>query len=121
MDCSCIRYSDLPHTSKLFADFTYHPDRVQAFYPHIHADYESIAREMRFPPERRAALVAALRAQNGDSPQLETLAQEGTVAVMTGQQVGLFSGPAYTIYKALTAVKLARRLTERGIPAVPVF
>src|SRR5579862_136996 len=123
MDCSCIRYTDLPHTSKLFADFTYHPDRVQSFYPHIAAcnSYESITSEIRFPAERRAALVSALRQQNGDSPTLEKLAREGTVAVVTGQQVGLFSGPAYTIYKALTAVKLARTLADRGIPAVPVF
>ena len=124
MDCTCIRYTDLPHTSKLFTDFSYHPDRVQSFYPHAAAGaagYESIAREMQFPADRRAALVAALRAQNGDSPALEQLAREGTVAVVTGQQVGLFSGPAYTIYKALTAVKLARTLADRGIPAVPVF
>ena len=77
---------------------------------HPRRTFETIAREMRFPPERRAALVAALRQQNGDSPRLDLLAREGTVAVVTGQQVGLFSGPAYTIYKALTAVKLARSL-----------
>src|ERR1019366_1682034 len=124
MNCTCVRYTDLPHTSKLFADFTYHPDRIRSFYPHLPSDpgvYEAAASEMQFPPERRAALVAALRQPNGDSPQLDLLAREGTVAVVTGQQVGLFSGPAYTIYKALTAVKLARNLAAQGIPAVPIF
>ena len=124
MNCTCVRYTDLPHTSALFADFIYHPDRVRSFYPHIPSDpgvFEAIAREVHFPPERRAALVAALHEQHGGSPELELLAREGTVAVVTGQQVGLFSGPAYTIYKALTAVKLANVLTGRGIPAVPVF
>ncbi len=124
MDCTCIRYTDLPHTSKLFADLVYNPEKVRRFYRHIPSEpgvYESAAREIQFPPERRAALVEALRQQNGDSPQLDLLAREGTVAVVTGQQVGLFSGPAYTIYKALTAVKLTRDLAAAGIPAVPVF
>ncbi len=124
MNCTCVRYTELPHTSKLFADFTYHPDRVRDFYPHIPSDpgvFQSIAREIKLPAERRAALVSALRLQNGDSPALERLAQEDTVAVVTGQQVGLFSGPAYTIYKALSAVKLARLLQDQGISAVPIF
>lgn len=76
---------------------------------------------MQYPAERRAALVAALRARNGDGASLELLARPGTVAVVTGQQVGLFSGPAYTIYKALTAARLAAQLNSQGIPAVPVF
>jgi len=124
MECSCVRYTDVPHTTKLFSDLVYHPDRLSAFYPHLAAGpgvYEPAAQEVRFPTERRAVLVAALRQQIGDSPMLDALAREGTVAVVTGQQVGLFSGPAYTIYKALTAVKLAREMDARGIPAVPVF
>src|SRR6185295_4757342 len=77
MDPACLRHTELPGTSKLFADFSYHFDRVARF------------------------------------------AQPGTVAVLTGQQVGLFSGPAYTIYKALTAARLSEDLNKRGIPAVP--
>jgi bacillithiol synthase len=124
MECTCIRHTDLPHTTKLFADFVYHFDRVQSFYRYSPAERLSSAlsaSKMDFPDSRRAALVEALRAQNGDSEELRLLAKPGTVAVVTGQQVGFLSGPAYTVYKALTAVKLARELTENGLPAVPVF
>lgn len=124
MECTCIRHTDLPHTSQLFADLVYHPDRVSSFYPflpHNPDAYAAAGARIEFSPDRRAALVSVLRQQNGASLSLDLLAQPGTVAVVTGQQVGLFSGPAYTVYKALTAAKLARDLTARGIPAVPVF
>src|SRR5258708_2351428 len=124
MECSCVRQTELPHATKLFTDLTYHFDRVRAFYPHSPHDPESdaaAAREVNLSPERRAALVSVLRQQNGPGAALDLLAKPRTVAVVTGQQVGLFSGPAYTIYKALTAARLASELTARGIAAVPVF
>lgn len=124
MEPACIRHTELPGTSKLFADFTYHFDRVAGFYRHNPHDPKSLAAaaaELRYPDERRAAMVRALEGQNGPSESLRRLAEPGTVAIVTGQQVGLFSGPAYTIYKAITAARLARDLTARGIPAVPVF
>jgi bacillithiol biosynthesis cysteine-adding enzyme BshC len=95
--------------------------RFYAWPPGDPASYKAAAARIEHPAERRAALVEALREQNGAGPALETLAQPGAVAVVTGQQVGLFSGPCYAIYKALTAVQLARRLSEAGLPAVPVF
>lgn len=55
-------------------------------------------------------------------PGRERLASGEVLAVTTGQQPGLFTGPMYTIHKALSAIALARRLEqERGIPVVPVF
>jgi bacillithiol synthase len=54
--------------------------------------------------------------------QFARLRTPGALAVTTGQQPGLFTGPLYTIHKALSAVALARLLEERwGRPVVPVF
>src|SRR5215472_2622266 len=124
MHCSCIRQTELPGLSHLMADVLYHPDRTAPFYRHpLHdlAAFQAAAAEIDFPKDRRTALIEALRVQNPASAALDRLAQPGTVAVVTGQQVGLFSGPAYTLYKALHAIRLAQWLSENGLPAVPVF
>src|SRR5271165_3046093 len=101
MQCTCVRQTDLPNTSKLYADLIYRFDRVKDLYPFPPNDLETLqqAAKFAFPDARRAALVEAITPLNEGNPSLKALAQTGTVAVVTGQQVGLFLGPAYTIYK----------------------
>ena len=51
----------------------------------------------------------------------EALASGRAVAVIAGHQIGLFTGPLFTLVKALDAVAFARELSRRGVPAAPVF
>jgi len=127
MKSVCIGQPKLPSTSRLFADYLARFDSVASFYAHpptLDAVREA-ACEARLEPSHRAALVAALAHQNTGGgaieESLDRLAQPNTVAVVSGQQVGLFAGPLFTFYKALTAAKLAARLCDDGVSAVPVF
>lgn len=120
----CIPHTELPGTSALLADYLYRFDRVARFYrhdPHNPLSISRAASEIDIPHQRRQDLVSVLRKDNGESPALSMLELPDTVAVVTGQQVGLFGGPAYTLYKALTTAKLAQQLNSSGIRAVPVF
>jgi len=67
----------------------------------------------------------ALQSQNTHPAQhasLSKLSQPGAVAVVTGQQCGLYLGPLFTIYKALSAVHSAQEIEKLyGVPAVPIF
>ncbi|HNR29516.1 MAG TPA: bacillithiol biosynthesis cysteine-adding enzyme BshC [Candidatus Hydrogenedentes bacterium] len=73
------------------------------------------------PADWNPELVAALRAYQREIG-LEPRFTGREAVIVTGQQPGLFTGPLYTVYKALTAVKLAARLEQtHGVPVVPVF
>ncbi|WP_031497220.1 bacillithiol biosynthesis cysteine-adding enzyme BshC [Bryobacter aggregatus] len=124
MNGACIRHNELPGSSRLFVDLVSNFPRVAPFYAHDPSDPESLPRaiaEIDYPDQRRAAVAQALAVLNAGNPSLELFAQPGTVAVLTGQQVGLYGGPVYTLYKALSAIKTARELTAKGTPAVPIF
>jgi bacillithiol synthase len=125
-----IHFQDIPKTSALFLDFLYAFPKVQGFFssPHSleHFKKEALAHSSHLP--HRPQLCQILENQNrlfgaGERTfeHLEKLRDPDCWAVVTGQQVGLFTGPAYTIYKALTAVKLAAHYTRRGIKVAPIF
>jgi bacillithiol biosynthesis cysteine-adding enzyme BshC len=120
----CIRHSELAGASRLFVDLLYDFPRVSKFFAHDPSDPASLAAaaaQIEYPEQRRARVGAALGKWNAGSPSLELFLEPGTAAVVTGQQVGLFGGPVYTLYKALSAVALARELTAQGKPTAPIF
>jgi len=125
-----LPFTQIPHTSRLFADFLYHYDRVRAFYPHEPLSREwaaGQAQTIQYDPERRSRMADILGRQNRSWGASEATLRNidrlrrGASAVVTGQQVGLFGGPAYSIYKALTAVKVAEEFSQAGVDSVPVF
>jgi bacillithiol synthase len=68
------------------------------------------------------ALGEAIVPSPAREPSLARLREPGAVAVTTGQQPGLFTGPLYTIYKALSTAAFARILERQWQrPVVPVF
>ena len=129
MDCRAFEPHQLPHTSKLFCDYAESFSKVKAFYEHPPGLKATVhyAKKLEFPAERRASVAEILREQNtrfgGGAETQKNLdrLRDGAFAVVSGQQVGLFGGPAFSFYKALSAIETARELTEKGVDAVPMF
>ena len=131
MTATCIPYTQVPHSSALLIDYLYHHDRVSHFYngsPYNPESYKKIAAQIPVSEGERRAMAEILARQNQTFgcgaetlANIERLREPGTFAVVTGQQVGLFSGPAFTLYKALTTVRLAQSLSQQDLPCVPVF
>jgi bacillithiol biosynthesis cysteine-adding enzyme BshC len=118
--------------SPLANDYIYVYDKVGEFFAGNFRNLTAFQHQtdrVRSRDVDRESLAAVLLKQNQDYgcgketlKNIDRLAQEHACAVVTGQQVGLFSGPLYTIYKSLTVIKLAEHLNQncRGI-YVPVF
>ena len=125
-----IPFTHIPHSTRLFLDYLAYAPAVREMFPRSPVFSEWVkeeAQRVTYDAARRGKVSEILERQNrawGASPK--TLAnidrlRRGALAAVTGQQVGLFGGPLFSIFKALNAVKLAEQATAAGVDCVPVF
>lgn len=117
-----IKFNQIPKTTRLFLDYLYDFEKVQDFYrfaPFQWIDFTIQFDTLQNNFYHRDKIAEILIEQNkrfGTSQKtlksIEKIKDKTTAVVFTGQQTGLFGGPLYTIYKALTAVNLAQHLTQ---------
>lgn len=127
-----IPFSSLPSFSRLFSDYVEQPDQLKPFFDgNFREEPDRLARANAAAsahPDRKP-LAHLLRKQarewgieENSEPLIHKLEHPDAVAVVTGQQLGLFGGPLYTLYKTLTTIQLAARMeAEMGRSVVPVF
>jgi bacillithiol synthase len=106
--------------SNLYSDYLNDYARVGEYFDadfHTPKNFHTKAKSVCEQFEHRAVLVEVLTEQNAvyggnqrTQENIHLLSQPNTVAIVTGQQVGILTGPLYTIYKTLTAIKLCEKL-----------
>ncbi len=124
--------SKLPGAKPLVADYFDNFEQVAEFYNGDYRQPENFlhrADEIKARDLPLAKLVPILKEQNQSYgcglqtlEKIDWLLERRACAVVTGQQTGLFGGPLFTIYKTLTTIKLAERLSRTCEGChVPVF
>ncbi len=127
-----LPFSEVPNQSKLFLDYQSKPLELQKYYPLAVDSHTQISQRIpeilaNYKADRQMLcdVLEEANISNGASEKtlesIQMLRDVDCVAVVSGQQAGLFTGPLYTIYKALSAVKMTECLRGRGFKAVPVF
>ena len=129
-----INFSDIPGSQNLFLDYLYEFENVADFYANDFRNKENYLKIFKSITENKresfseisdiiSNQYANLDASDLTSQNIKKLANKKTLAVVTGQQLGILGGPLYTFYKIITAIKLSQYLSERynDYNFVPVF
>ena len=129
-----INYCDIPGYQNLFLDYLYEFDNIKDFYKYDFRDREQYKKIFKGITESdntvRVRLknilslqYADLNLSNKTQKNIDLLAKDNTLTIVTGQQLGILGGPLYTFYKIITIIKLSNHLNSRydEFNFVPVF
>ncbi|MGH9160403.1 MAG: bacillithiol biosynthesis cysteine-adding enzyme BshC [Vicinamibacteraceae bacterium] len=123
---------EMPSVRRLNIDYLYRFEPLGRFFAGDPSSpgawQEAIARAQAHarPRQELVAIVSAQQAARATPAPardaLQKLVEPTSIAIVTGQQAGLFGGPLYTLLKAIATIRLADEITRtHGVPAVPFF
>ena len=129
-----INFGDIPGHQNLFLDYLNEYENVKEFYENDFRNKEDYLTKFKKISEsergfREEIPNIILKQYQSLEPSQKTknninhLKEKNTLAIVTGQQLGILGGPLYTFYKIITAIKLASSLSERydEYNFIPVF
>ncbi len=129
-----INFSDIPGHQNLFLDYLYEFENVEKYFKYNFRDvinyttlFDSLSKSERADSKKISAAVNQFyndyKPSKKTKVNIDLLQKDRTVAVVTGQQLGILGGPLYTFYKTITAIKLANSLKQQfeNYNFVPVF
>ncbi len=129
-----IKYENIPGQNKLFIDYMNNFTKVQQFYKKDFRktyNYIKLFEELKNAHRPHSSELSeeifkqykGFRYSKQTEININLLKNKNTIAVVTGQQLGLFGGPLYTFYKIITAIKLVVDLKSKfeDYNFVPVF
>lgn len=127
-----MSFDSLSGSSKLFLDFISCSDTAFKYYKY---DFKSMPSYINaaewidrstYDRKRLASIInsstASLNLPDSIKSNIEKLSRPDSLVVFSGQQVGMLLGPMYTVIKALSSYKLAKKLELLlNRPVVPCF
>ncbi|MBX7045227.1 MAG: bacillithiol biosynthesis cysteine-adding enzyme BshC [Ignavibacteria bacterium] len=133
-----LPYNNLPDFNNLFLDYIDDFDKIKNYYKYDYRDdneflnalikkKNTYLKETDFSREDLCRILVTqnkfFNSSEKTYEKIEQLKSSNTFAIVTGQQVGMLTGPIYTILKAINAIQLANKLNQKfkDYNFVPVF
>lgn len=121
---------ELPVNNQLLADYWSGSENLQSFYEYMYHD-EAFKTRLNYLKSKHyyhkelSEIIRSFMEPFGISEEVKenlTALENGSVAIVGGQQAGILTGPLYSVHKAISVILLAKEQSAKlGEKVVPLF